>query len=140
MVTEKGNRVTFASPLDVSEQAPYTHQYWHRDDPDRESIYHIDDPEYATLALTPLPFHAVGTYTYEGLKGEIESVVEVAEPKPHALIVGPAWSVRTSSASVIIPSGADARVDFSAAITLNQSFTSFPMVSCVTQTAGAVKI
>jgi len=79
--------------VEVPNDAPYTRQYWHRDDPERESVYQIDDPQYATLALTPWPFHAVGTYTYEGLKGEVETEVEVADPKPHPLIIGPAWSI-----------------------------------------------
>jgi len=140
MVKEIGTNVTFASPVYLDPDAPYTRQYWHRDDPDRESIYKIDEPQYATLSLTPPPFHALGTYTYEGLKGEIDSEVEVMEPKPHPLIVGPAWSVRTSSASVIIPSGADARVDFNATITLNQSFTGLAMVAVRDPSGGVVKI
>jgi LmbE family N-acetylglucosaminyl deacetylase len=78
-------------------QAPYTRQYWHRDDPDRESIYTIDDPPYSTHALTPWPFTVRGTYEYQGLKGEVVSTVEVAQPKEHPLIVGPAWSVGTPS-------------------------------------------
>ena len=84
-------------------QAPYTRQYWHRDDPDRESIYHIDDPQYETLPLTPWPFVALGTYEYQGLKGVIESVVEVAQPKPHPLIVGPAYSVSVPQSTLVIP-------------------------------------
>ena len=88
-VTSPVHEMTFNLPSST----PYTRQYWHRDDPDRESIYKIDDPQYATLALTPWPLHAVGTYTYEGLIGEIEAEVDVAEPNIHPLIVGPAWSV-----------------------------------------------
>ena len=87
----------------VDHDAAYTRQYWHRDDPDRESIYKIDDPQFATLDLTPWPFVAHGTYEYLGLKGEIESTVEVAQPKPHPLIVGPAWSVSTHSATTVRP-------------------------------------
>ena len=83
--------------------APYTRQYWHRDDQDRESIYKIDDPQYQTLPLTPWPFVAHGTYQYQGLTGEIESTVEVATPKSHPLIVGPACSVRTQGSTVVIP-------------------------------------
>jgi len=87
----------------IPSDAPYTRQYWHRDDPDRESIYRIDDPQYATLPLTPWPFHASGTYEYQGLKGEVESDVDVAEPKAHPLIVGPAWSVSIPSFTLIMP-------------------------------------
>jgi LmbE family N-acetylglucosaminyl deacetylase len=98
---EMGAAAHFFSEVNVASGTSYTRQYWHRDDPDRESIYKIDDPQYATLALTPWPFHAVGTYMYQGLKGEIESVVEVAEPKQHPLIVGPEWSVSTPSWTAI---------------------------------------
>jgi len=101
--SETGAGNVFGTTVEVNRDAPYTRQYWHRDDPDRESIYKIDDPQDATLALTPWPFHAIGTYTYEGLKGEVESVVEVAEPKPHPLIVGPAWSVMTPASTLVVP-------------------------------------
>ncbi len=88
-------QTSYTYPLDIGETTPYTRQYWHRDDPDREAIYHIDDPQHQTLPLTPWPFVAHGTYEYQGLQGEIVSTVEVATPKPHPLIVGPAWSITT---------------------------------------------
>jgi LmbE family N-acetylglucosaminyl deacetylase len=89
--------------IKVPRDAAYTRQYWHRNDEDRDAVYQIDDPQYETLALSPWPFYAVGTYTYEGLTGEIETEVDVAEPKPHPLIVGPAWSVMVPSATLVIP-------------------------------------
>jgi LmbE family N-acetylglucosaminyl deacetylase len=89
--------------LIASHHAGYTRQYWHRDDPDRESIYKIDDPQYQTLPLTPWPFVAHGTYDYKGLKGEVVSTVEVATPKPHPLIVGPAWSVMVPQSTLVVP-------------------------------------
>ncbi|MGZ4787477.1 MAG: PIG-L family deacetylase [Terriglobales bacterium] len=100
--SETGAGVIFGSTISLSASAPYTRQYWHRDDPDRESIYKIDDPQYATLALTPWPFHAAGTYIYQGLKGEVESTVEVPQPKEHPLIVGPAWSVMTPASTLVV--------------------------------------
>jgi len=99
--SEMGAAISFSSPINVSARAPYTRQYWHRDDQDREAAYHIDDPQHATLPLTPWPFHANGTYEYQGLKGEIEAVVDVAEPKAHPLIVGPAWSVMLPQWNVV---------------------------------------
>ncbi len=85
----------------VEKDARYTRQYWHRDYPDRESIYTIDDPQFATLSLTPWPFTAHGTYEYQGLKGEVVTTVEVPTPKTHPLIVGPAWSIATPSWTIV---------------------------------------
>jgi LmbE family N-acetylglucosaminyl deacetylase len=96
-----GNRPPYRITVTIPYEAKYSRQYWHRDDPDRESIYKIDDPKYATLALTPWPFNVHGTYEYQGLKGEIASTVEVAQPKPHPLIIGPAWSVSTPSYTAV---------------------------------------
>jgi hypothetical protein len=87
----------------VKRDAPYTRQYWHRDDQDREAIYNIDDPQYQTLPLTPWPFVAHATYEYQGQRGEVDSTVEVAEPKLHPLIIGPGWSLRTSNATLVVP-------------------------------------
>ena len=108
-ISEMGAAVSYRSPINLSTTAPYTRQYWHRDDPDRESIYKIDDPQYATLALTPWPFHAVGTYMYQGLRGEVEAEVDVAEPKPHLLIVGPPWSVTLPQSTLVVPLDVSAR-------------------------------
>jgi hypothetical protein len=121
-----GAAANFMYLVRVSDHAPDTRQYWHRDDPDRESIYKIDDPQYQTLPLTPWPFVAHGTYEYQGLKGEIESTVEVATPKPHPLIVGPAWSVRTPSATLVIPASPHATGEILARMRPNVSAASIP--------------
>ena len=99
---EQGNKMLWTTQR-VASNAAYTRQYWHRDDPDRESIYKIDDPQYQTLPLTPWPFVAHGTYQYQGLTGEIESTVEVATPKPHPLIVGPALSLLVPQTTIVVP-------------------------------------
>ena len=39
--------------LRVPHETPYTRPYWHRDDPDTESINHIDNEKYATLPFPP---------------------------------------------------------------------------------------
>ena len=39
--------------LRVPKDATYTRPYWHRDDPETESINHIDDEKYATLPFPP---------------------------------------------------------------------------------------
>ncbi len=49
--------------LRVPKDAQYTRPYWHRDDPETESINHIDDPEYLTLPFPPPPLRARVTYS-----------------------------------------------------------------------------
>ena len=39
--------------LRVPKETPYTRPYWHRDDPDTESVNHIDNEKYATLPFPP---------------------------------------------------------------------------------------
>ena len=39
--------------MTVPQDTPYTRPYWHRDDPDTESINHIDQEKYATLPFPP---------------------------------------------------------------------------------------
>jgi LmbE family N-acetylglucosaminyl deacetylase len=107
-VSRMGPAVSFSTAVNVGTHASYTRQYWHRDDADREAIYRIDDPQYQTLPLTPWPFVARGTYEYRGLKGEVRSTVEVATPKPHPLITGPAWSILTPSSTLVISASTSA--------------------------------
>lgn len=99
-----GNKPPYRIEEEVPANAAYTRQYWHRDDPDREAIYKIDDPQYQTLPLTPWPLAVRGTYEYQGVQGEITTTVEVVEPKLHPVIIGPAWSISTPSATLVIPS------------------------------------
>ena len=60
----------------VPSDAGYTRPYWHRDDP-QQSLYTIDDPRYATLALPPWPVHARAWFTIGGVSGSITSVAKV---------------------------------------------------------------
>lgn len=39
--------------LKVPQNAAYTRPYWHRDDPETESVNHIDDEKYVTLPFPP---------------------------------------------------------------------------------------
>ena len=57
-------KVTFR--LQVPSDAAYTRPYWHRDDPERDSLNHIDDENYATLPFPPPPLRASVEYTVAG--------------------------------------------------------------------------
>ena len=49
--------------LRVPKDAAYTRPYWHRDDPDRDSLNHIDNERYLTLPFPPPPLRAHVDYT-----------------------------------------------------------------------------
>ena len=48
-----GDDVHAVFRLRVPKNAEYTRPYWHRDDPETESVNHIDDEKYATLPFPP---------------------------------------------------------------------------------------
>jgi LmbE family N-acetylglucosaminyl deacetylase len=49
-------------PADAANGHFYTRPYWHRTDPETESINTIDDDRYVTLPFPPPPFHATVKY------------------------------------------------------------------------------
>jgi LmbE family N-acetylglucosaminyl deacetylase len=49
--------------LRVPKDTPYTRPYWHRDDPDTESVNHIDNEQYATLPFPPPALRAQVNYS-----------------------------------------------------------------------------
>ena len=49
--------------LTVPKHTPYTRPYWHRDDPDTESLNHVDNEQYATLPFPPPALRANLEYT-----------------------------------------------------------------------------
>jgi LmbE family N-acetylglucosaminyl deacetylase len=52
--------------LRVPKDAAYTRPYWHRDDPETESVNHIDDEKYATLPFPPPMLQARVEYSMAG--------------------------------------------------------------------------
>jgi LmbE family N-acetylglucosaminyl deacetylase len=61
--------------LTVPKNAEYTRPYWHRDDPDTESINHIDDERYATLPFPPPVLRARAEYSMSA--GGVETTSEI---------------------------------------------------------------
>jgi LmbE family N-acetylglucosaminyl deacetylase len=60
-------RVVFR--LKVPKNAAYTRPYWHRDDPETESLNHIDDEQYVTLPFLPPLMRARVEYSIAGAGG-----------------------------------------------------------------------
>jgi LmbE family N-acetylglucosaminyl deacetylase len=90
--------------LRVPKDAVYTRPYWHRDDPDTESVNHIDDERYVTLPFPPpvlrarVEYSVVGTGGVEGKNGIGTTIVtrfvdEAGTECARPVAVVPAFSV-----------------------------------------------
>src|SRR5262249_41258440 len=80
--------------------------YWHRDEPDKQNIHSINDPEFVTLPFPPPPIRARVSYEAYGLSGELNAVAGAeAGGKFTPLAVVPAFSVLVKHASRIVPAG-----------------------------------
>ncbi len=98
--------------LQVPKDAAYTRPYWHRDDPDREAVNHIDNEEYATLPFPSPALRARVAYSIsEGsvhARNGITSVVETpfvdaaGKERSRPLAVVPAFSVMLEPGTQVI--------------------------------------
>ena len=130
----------------VPESATLTRPYWHRDDPERETINRITDEHYATLALPPPPLQAHVKYEIAGHKGlhspapdflrkkgsepqEGEISSEVLAPfvddhgveRKRTLAVAPAFSVMLEPAEQVVPVAVTGATTVKVAIASNLS-------------------
>jgi LmbE family N-acetylglucosaminyl deacetylase len=100
--------------LRVPKNAAYTRPYWHRDDPDRESINHIDDEKYATLPFPPPALRARVEYSVSEGGGEAKTrngitavvvtpfVGDMGKTEERPLAVVPAFSVMLEPGTQVI--------------------------------------
>ena len=99
--------------LRVPKNAAYTRPYWHRDDPDREAVNHIDNEKYATLPFPPAALRARVEYSVGGTgaaktRNGITSVVvapfvdEAGKAVARPLAVVPAFSVMLEPGTQVI--------------------------------------
>jgi hypothetical protein len=96
--------------LRVPARTPYTRPYWHRDDPETESVNHIDDEKYATLPFPPPALKAQIQYSGRttAAKGEISAAVtapftdETGTKRTRPLAVVPAFSVMLEPGTQVI--------------------------------------
>jgi hypothetical protein len=93
--------------------AQLTKAYFHRDNPETDAIYQIDNPEYVTLALPPPPVAAHAVYSVNGEEGEIRSFARTPVHDTHGqawsmpLAVVPPFSVETAPSTQVIPAGSN---------------------------------
>jgi len=102
--------------------AQITKAYFHRNDPETDSVYQIDQPEYETLALPPPPVTARVVYSIEGQEGVLRTVARTplhdtkGEAWSMPLVVVPPFSVITSPSTQIIPAGSNPSAELSAVV------------------------
>jgi len=101
---EAGIRLTLTPAAD----AAYTRPYWHRDNPETDSVNKIDDPQYLTLPLPPSPATVHVHYSVRGLHGEAVATAMVKFREDGAehqrpVAVAPAFSVAIEPSSSVIP-------------------------------------
>ena len=119
-------------PVQAADGHYYTRPYWHRADPETESINTIDDERYVTLSFPPPPFHATvqyhthrsphdltlfgGTHELGGTNGpetEISSPVvaqfvdDKSVERSRTLAIVPAFSVMLEPGQQVIPTAGD---------------------------------
>lgn len=93
--------------ITVPKNAEYTRPYWHRDDPETESINTIDDPKYVTLPFPPPPVQAHADYTLNAKAGAVHAVGttkyrEDGKERERAIAVAPPFSIALEPATEVI--------------------------------------
>jgi LmbE family N-acetylglucosaminyl deacetylase len=93
----------FEFPISEPTAAALTRPFWHRDDPEKDNLFTLTQPQYATLPLPPAPVTAKVEYTLDGLPGEITAIATTAPGNRRALAVEPAFSLFFNSATRVVP-------------------------------------
>jgi LmbE family N-acetylglucosaminyl deacetylase len=89
----------------VPANAQITRPYWHRDDPERDTLNVIDEPEYQGLPFPPPPVSAVGDLSGEEVVGVCmvrykDASGQIAE---RPLAVAPEFSIALTPSSDVVP-------------------------------------
>ena len=123
-----GCTLTFRVSPPIDAQA--TKAYFHRNDPETDSIYQIHQPEYQTLALPPPPVTVRVVYAIEGQEGVMRAVARTpihntqGEAWSMPLAVVPPFSIQTSPTTQIIPAGPDPSAELSVVVRANSEHSS----------------
>ena len=129
---ESGQDATVVFRMKVPTNAEYTRPYWHRDDPETESINHVDNEKYATLPFPPPVLRARVQYavTRRGrtIQNGITSTVvttfvdDAGKPRARPLAVVPAFSVALEPGTQVISThnGAGSTVTVGVSSNLNR--------------------
>jgi len=124
-----GQNMTVGFDRTVPEDAAYTRPYFHRSDPETETVYTIDNSRYFDLPLPVPPINAAVYYSVDGADNIISSVAQVKYKAPGGadasapLAIAPPFSLLIEPASVVVPlrgnGGAGAAPDITVSVSSN---------------------
>jgi len=133
VAVKPGDDVRVVFRLKVPSDAAYTRPYWHRDDPETESVNRIDEEKYATLPFPPPVLRARVEYSVEGGGGAQEKngidatvvstfVDDAGKERARPLAVVPAFSVALEPGTHVISThnGASSTVTVGVSSNLNR--------------------
>jgi len=129
-VVKPGDSFRKVFRLRVPKNATYTRPYWHRDDPEKESLNQIDDEEYATLPFPPPVLRARAEYSMTrpagaAVKNSIGAIVvapyvdETGAERARTLAVVPAFSVALEPGTQVISTHNGANSTVTVGVTSN---------------------
>jgi LmbE family N-acetylglucosaminyl deacetylase len=121
-------RVVFR--LKVPKNAEYTRPYWHRDDPDTDSVNHVDEEQYATLPFPPPVLRARADYSVASPAGAAsknsigatvvtEFLDDAGKASARPLAVVPAFSVALEPGTQVISTHNGASTTVTVGVTSN---------------------
>ncbi|MFZ0297285.1 MAG: PIG-L family deacetylase [Candidatus Sulfotelmatobacter sp.] len=124
-------RVVFR--LKVPKNAEYTRPYWHRDNPDTDSLNHIDNEKYATLPFPPPVLRARADYSVAGASGGAvknsigatvvtEFLDDAGKASARPLAVVPAFSVALEPGTQVISTHNGASTSVTVGVTSNLAY------------------
>ena len=111
--------------ITVPAEARYTRPYWHRNDPERDTINIIDEPQYVTLPFPPPPVQAHATYIVGGTRVTAHAIAmtkykgEDGRELERAVAVAPAFSVLLDPGEQVIPTENDTECQVKVAVLSN---------------------
>jgi hypothetical protein len=65
-----GARRSYNTSLTLANKSPIRQQHWTRENPETDTVYKIEPPEFSTLPLPPAPLHIRFPYEFSGLREE----------------------------------------------------------------------
>jgi LmbE family N-acetylglucosaminyl deacetylase len=104
---QQSSRNSSRFKVTVPSNAALTRPYWHRNDPERDALNTVDDPQYRGLPLPPPPVKAVATFGKDGIVSSV-CMVRYKDASGHEtekpLAVAPAFSLEVQPSGAVIPS------------------------------------
>jgi LmbE family N-acetylglucosaminyl deacetylase len=97
----------------VPPNADLTRPYWHRTDPERQNVYAVDKPAFATMPVPPAdPLCVVAKYEHQGEVGFIRMVPKASPTNPRRdLAIVPPFSVLLAHTAHVVPTTSHAPIE-----------------------------